>query len=66
MFHAANRRTPAHGSAGGTEWPSGWLDAPYSAAWEKQLGYFLQHHTTNITLLADVSTNSVPSILWKK
>jgi hypothetical protein len=40
--------------------PFGWLDEPYSTAWGKQLGYFLQQHATNTTRLVTASSNAVP------
>ncbi len=40
--------------------PSGWLDDPYSSTWGKQLGYFLQHHATQVTQSGNGSTHSLP------
>lgn len=40
--------------------PTGWLDMPYYAAWEKQLGWFLQNHAAKVTLYVTNPTNSIP------
>jgi hypothetical protein len=40
--------------------PLGWSDQPYTDAWGNELGYLLIHHITNVTLLVDPSTNSIP------
>jgi hypothetical protein len=39
--------------------PFGWLDQPYSYAWGLELGYLLEHHATNATMMVDPSTNSI-------
>ena len=39
--------------------PSGWLDGPYSTAWGKKLGYFLQQHAAKITPVAGNATNFI-------
>ena len=40
--------------------PSGWLDAPYYDAWEKQLGWYLENHAGRVTLYVVDATNSIP------
>jgi hypothetical protein len=38
--------------------PSGWLDAPYYAVWEKQLGWYIQNHAAKVTSYV-AETNSI-------
>lgn len=38
---------------------TGWLDAPYYAVWEKQLGWYLQNHAAKVTSYV-TETNSIP------
>ena len=40
--------------------PSGWWDVPYSTAWEKKLGFFLQHHASKIAVLDKSLTYLIP------
>jgi len=40
--------------------PYGWADQPYTIAWGMELGYLLEHHVTNVTLLVDPATNAIP------
>jgi hypothetical protein len=37
---------------------TGWLDAPYYAVWEKQLGWYLQNHAAKVTSYV-TETNSI-------
>ena len=39
--------------------PSGWLDAPYYAIWEYQLGWYLQKHAANVTFFVPEATNAI-------
>ena len=39
--------------------PSGWLDAPYYAIWEYQLGWYIQNHAANVTFYVPEATNAI-------
>ncbi|HTY86362.1 MAG TPA: hypothetical protein VMB80_02770 [Candidatus Acidoferrum sp.] len=40
--------------------PLGWSDYPYTEAWGNEVGYFLEQHVTQATLVINPATNAIP------